>query len=155
MFVCTVRVSAVKIIALLVAIMAVIGILALNGNSVLAAAGDPSVELSGIKTEEDRRSFLKAFGIEAADEIEVTTFVMPESLDKVLLDYNEVQKAQGLDLSRYTGKKITRYTYTVSNFEGHEGAVYANLLIWRGRIIGCDISSADPAGFVKPIINKS
>jgi hypothetical protein len=70
------------------------------------------------------------------------------------LGYNELQRRQGLDISKYAKKKITRYTYTVSNYEGYDGEVKANLLIYRNRIIACDISSADPGGFVEPIVKQ-
>ena len=85
---------------------------------------------------------------------------MPENFDRVMLGYNEIQKAQGLDLSRYAKKKVTRYTYEVTNYaelqpedaEPYHGAVYANLLIYRNRVIGADISSADPTGFVEELV---
>ena len=41
--------------------------------------------------------------------------VIPEALDRVMLAYNEIQKAQGLDLSGSYRKKVQRYTYTVEN----------------------------------------
>ena len=62
--------------------------------------------------------------------------------------YNELQRTQGLDLSDYGGKTVERYTYQITNYEGFEGTVYANLLISRNRVIGGDICSADADGFV-------
>ena len=61
-----------------------------------------------------------------------------------------MQKKQGLDLSKYAKKRVTRYTYTVTNYDS-DGAVFANLFVYRGKIIACDISSADPKGFVVPL----
>jgi hypothetical protein len=77
---------------------------------------------------------------------------MPKDFDRVVTEYNELQRRQGLDLSKYTGKRVTRYTYEVKNYEGYEGTVYVNLLVYRDKVIGCDISSADPTGFVAPLI---
>ena len=79
---------------------------------------------------------------------------MPESFDRIMLGYNEIQKAQGLDLSGYAKKRITRYTYEMDGYDGYEGTVYVNLLVYRSRVIGCDISSADPEGFVEPLIKQ-
>ena len=41
-----------------------------------------------------------------------------------------------------------RYTYEVTNYEGAEGTVYANILVYRNRVIGGDICSADVTGFI-------
>ena len=104
------------------------------------------------KTEEQRQQFISSLGWQTepqpAEAIEV---VIPKKFDETYLKYNEIQKQQGLDLSRYAKKTLTRYTYTVTNYEGYEGTVYINLLQHRDRIVGCDICSADPAGFVSPL----
>ena len=75
---------------------------------------------------------------------------MPEDFDRVLLGYNELQKQQGLDLSKYAKKRVSRYSYEVTNYS-EDGAVVANILVWKGRVIACDFSSASPDGFVKPL----
>ena len=80
---------------------------------------------------------------------------MPENFDRVILGYNEIQKLQGLDLSKYSRKRVTRYTYEVEGYPDYEGKVNATLLVYRNRIIGCDISSADPEGFVKPLVSAN
>lgn len=154
MFIYSVRASGVKVFALVLAALAVlIGILA-SGGSVLASASVlGEVDFGGIKTEEDRIAFLSGFGIEVdKDSVSTLDFVMPENFDRIMLGYNEIQKMQGLDLSKYAKKKVTRYTYEVIGYEGYDKEVYANLLVYRNRIIGCDISSADPEGFVHPLV---
>ena len=65
---------------------------------------------------------------------------------------NEIQKLQGLDLTKYKNKKVTRYTYTANDYEGYDGEVNVNLIVYRNTVIGCDVSSVDPTGFVKPLI---
>ena len=59
-------------------------------------------------------------------------------------------KKQGLDVTKYTRKRITRYTYEVTNFDA-DGKVYANLFVYKNRIIACDVSSLDGDGFVYPM----
>ena len=59
-----------------------------------------------------------------------------------------MQKEQGLSLAPYKGKEVTRYTYKVTNYEGYEGEVYINLLVYRSKIIGGDVCSADSSGFI-------
>ena len=79
---------------------------------------------------------------------EVETVTVPEAFDKVFAAYNELQKEQGLNLSKYRGKEVTRYTFRVTNYEGYEGKVFANVLVYRNRVIGGDVCSADTSGFV-------
>ena len=67
--------------------------------------------------------------------------------DKVFAAYNELQKGEGLDLARYKGKKVMRYTYKITNYEGYSDPVYANLLIYKNKVVGGDVCSADPNGF--------
>jgi hypothetical protein len=154
MFVYTVRASGLKFFAVVALTLVVLVGLVLGGGTVLASAAPGEINFSGMKTREDRIAFLGAFGIEVEEGEECVSFVMPEDFDRVLLGYNELQRRQGLDISKYAKKKITRYTYTVSNYEGYDGEVKANLLIYRNRIIACDISSADPGGFVEPIVKQ-
>ena len=154
MFVYSVRASTVKFFSLICICLAVlVALTALNsGTTVYASVNGESISFSGIKTEEDRQRFISAFGIRVSGEPEVTEqFSMPENFDKVLLGYNELQKQQGLDLSKYTKKKVTHYAYEVTNYD-HDGKVYVNLLVYRSRIVACDISSADPKGFVLPLV---
>ena len=153
MFVYSVRASGVKFFAIILAALAVlIGVL-ISGDSVYAASvavGD--VDFSGIKTEEDRIAFIESFGIKV-DKSSGTSidFLMPENFDRIMIGYNEIQKTQGLDISRYAKKKVTRYTYEAVDYGDYDGAVFVNLLVYRSTIIGCDVSSGDPEGFVKPL----
>ena len=85
----------------------------------------------------------------AEDPLETAEITIPEKFDKVYAGYNEIQKAQGLDLSKYRRKTVMRYTYEVKNYDGYNGGrVLANVIVYRGRVIGGDICSADPQGFV-------
>ena len=153
MFVYSIRSSTVKFFGvLLVAVLAIIGIvIAGDGGVVSASSTVTGIDYSGIKSAEERIAFIEQFGIEVdkASESE-EGFKMPDNFDRVILGYNELQKKQGLDLSKYAKKRVTRYTYRVTNYNS-DGDVYANLFIYRGRIVACDISSADPEGFVIPL----
>ena len=51
-------------------------------------------------------------------------------------------------MSKYKNKQIMRYTFTVTNYPSYEETVYANVLVYRNRVIGGDICSADVSGFV-------
>ncbi|MBQ7314873.1 MAG: DUF4830 domain-containing protein [Clostridia bacterium] len=153
MFIYSVRASHVRFFALLAAaVVLLVGFVALGGSQAVFASAEAGGDYSfgGVKDAEGRLSFLSQFGIEVKGDAEEQGFTMPQDFDRVLRGYNEVQKAQGLDLSKYVGKNVTRYTYEVSN-AACEGTVYATILVYRGRVIACDVSSADPTGFVKPM----
>ena len=153
MFVYSVRASSVKFFAFIALSLVILGGLALfgGGNAVAASASGEAIDYSGIKTGEDRVKFIESFGIEVDDTpTEEQSFLMPENFDRVILGYNELQKKQGLDLSKYAKKKVTRYAYKVTNYTS-DGEVYANLFIHRGKVIACDVSSVSPDGFVVPL----
>ena len=152
MFVYSVRSSTIKFFAVVaLAVLATLGI-ALSGSlSVSASANAGGINYGGIDTKEERIGFIEQFGIaiDKASEVE-ESFKMPDSFDRVILGYNELQKKQGLDLSKYAKKRVTRYSYRVTNYKS-DGEVYANLFIHRGTVVACDISSLSPDGFVLPL----
>ena len=153
MFIYSVRASTVKIVALVVLLVALVGVLFITGQEdVIAAASNPTgVDYSGVKTKADRLAFIRGFGIEVDEgSEEEMAFRMPDSFDRVIAGYNVLQQKQGLDLSKYQNKRVTRYTYKVTNYKD-KGEVFANLFIYRGKIIACDICSANYEGFVLPL----
>lgn len=154
MFVYSVRATTIKFFGVIcVALAALITLIAFVptyvGDSAAQTVGNGEVSYDKIKTADDAAAFLKQFGWEVdATTAQTVEVEMPEAFDKVFSGYNELQKRQGLDLSKYTGKTVTRYTFTVSNYTGTEGTVYANVLVYRNRVIGGDLCSADVTGFV-------
>ena len=102
-----------------------------------------------VKSADDAAQFLTQFGWTVdAGSAETATVTIPAEFDKVFAGYNEMQKTQGLDLSKYKKKAVTRYTFTVTNYKDYEGTVYANVLVYRNRVIGGDVCSADVSGFI-------
>ena len=149
MFVCSMRASTLKFFGVMA--LAVVTLLALM---VLvpqyeAAGAEGGLRLSDIRTNEDRVSLLSSLGYTVeAEPIESEEFTLPETLDRALSAYNELQKQMGLDLTRYAKKTVTRYTYRVKDYPDYEGEVYANLIVYRDTVVAGDICSADPSGFV-------
>lgn len=114
-----------------------------------------NVKFSKIKTNDDRVDFLEQFGWTvsetAVDEQKVT---IPREFDKIMLSYNEFQRQMGLDLAKYKGKEVMRYTYEVTNYPEYEGRVYANMLVYRNKVIGGDVCSADSQGFLQGFVKS-
>ena len=76
------------------------------------------------------------------------TLDIPAEFDKIMKTYNEIQKQQGLDLEKYSGKNVRRVTYEITNYPGVEGKVLANIILYKNRVIGGDICSSDVNGFI-------
>lgn len=114
-----------------------------------AAEGEVSINYDKVKSAADAVNFLSQFGWTVdGGKPESATVTIPAEFDKVFAAYNEIQKSQGLDLSKYKKKELTRYTFEVTNYEGYEEKVYANVLVYRNKVVGGDICSADVSGFV-------
>ena len=155
MFIYSLRASTLKFFAVVcVALVTLITLIAFvptygEGTVDIPTSGDVEISYDKVKTEEDRVRFLSQFGWEVKSPAIMSGEVtIPSEFDKVFTGYNEIQKRQGLDLSKYKKKKVMRYTYELTNYDGYDGTVYANLIIYRGRVIGGDICSADVTGFI-------
>ena len=132
-----------------VAIAVTLSVFTPNSSLSPAFSASDRIDYSGAQTNEGRIEFLNSFGWEVSGEpTEITEVTVPSEFDTVFQGYNELQKAQGLDLSKYKKKTVTRYTFTVTNYDGYDGTVYANVLVYRNRVIGGDICSADVSGFI-------
>ena len=122
-------------------------ILALTGIAVVAVtfAGNHTHRArsvaSGINasTDEERQKYLSQFGWTVDSEFETKELTIPESWNEVYIDYNEVQKNQGFDLTDYKGKKVTLYTYTITNYDGNAPGIVADMLVCDGALIGGDV----------------
>lgn len=49
--------------------------------------------------------------------------------------------SQGFDLSKFKGKQVSRFTYSVLNYPGQKEYIRANLLIYKNQVIGGDVCS--------------
>ena len=156
MFVYSLRASTLKFFAVIcVALTALITMITFipgyDGGELgyITTGSAKEINYDKIKTNEDRVNFLSQFGWKVSDEpVETAEIVIPEEFDKIFTGYNEIQKRQGLDLSKYKKKSVMRYTYEVNNYQGEDGKVYANVIVYRNKVIGGDICSADVNGFI-------
>lgn len=162
MFICTLKASNIKFFAVIVSAVALlITLVAITqGSSATQAASKaPSAQVSAapeakisfekIRTNDDRVAFLRQFGWEVTPEaLEEVTLKLPGEFDRIMTEYNEIQKSQGLDLSKYKGQEVVRYTYEVKNYPDYNGEVHANIIVCKNRVVGGDICSADLDGFI-------
>ena len=154
MFVYSLRASTLKFFAfLLLSIGLLVGIVIWGRSEAVAVSVVGEVNLSGVKTNEQRVEFLEGFGLIVDKEpTEQKSFRLPTNFDRVTNSYNEIQKSQGLDISKYKGKKLTVYSYKVNNFKEGDAEAYAHLFVYRSRIVACDVSYMGDGGKVYPLM---
>ncbi len=113
-----------------------------------------SVELK-IKTNKDRVEFLKSFGWEEDEApLETMEVRIPQEFDGVYAEYNELQKKQGYNLEKHSGKKVMRYTYKINNHKQDEDAV-ANIIVYKNKLIAGDVCSPKMGGFMHGLNESS
>jgi hypothetical protein len=162
MFIYSLRASTVKLVGVicvaltvLITLIAFVPTYAISSQTSAGVDQEVSYNYDKVKTAEDVVAFLSQFGWEVtAEPVEVKTVTIPSEFDKVFAAYNELQKEQGLNLSKFKNKEVTRYTFQVTNYPDYDGTVYANVLVYRNRVIGGDVCSADVSGFVHGFENK-
>ena len=155
MFIYSVKATTIKFVAVIgIAIVSLAAIILLvpeyTPRTTAAIAGTISkYNYDKIRSNDDRVAFLKQFGWEVDPQAtEEVTMKIPAEFDKVMNTYNELQKKGGLDLSKYKGREVTRYSYNVKNYPDYSGTVVANVIVYKNRVIGGDVSSSDVKGFI-------
>lgn len=151
MFVCTIKASSIKFFtAILFSAAVLVGIVAFVPS--IDTAGETAVAMldyKGVATVEEQLRFLAELGYDAkgipvfADEVRI-----PEKFDSVYEKYNDIQKSQGLNLEKYKGKTVLRYTYELKDAKD---PAYVTLLIYKNRIIGGDMTVMGEHGSVSKL----
>ena len=149
MLIMTTKVDKRKLLIALAAVLAAIAGLLLLGRD----DAQPTANLTAADTNDQRVKFLTDLGWEVtASPAEATEVRIPREADEVFSRYNELQKNQGYDLTKYAGKKVMRYVYQINNFPDAKEPVYATLLVYKDRIIGGDITDTTPGGRVQGLV---
>ena len=158
MFVYSLKASSIKFVAiLLISVTALLTLVRLvpTYESTAVYLNDEKIVYDGIRQPEDRVTFASQFGWQITLPAAETTDVMiPTEFDPVYEGYNTIQKEQGLNLEKYRGKTVLKETYTITNYPDYEGTVYLNLLIYKGKIVGGDVSAAEIDGFMYGFAGK-
>lgn len=158
MFIYTMRATTLKLfgIVLLAAVLLVslAVMIPVYSEDIQTAGEEAEIKFTKIKTNEDRIAFLSQFGLEVNNTPEEEEVRLPSEFDRVFHGYNEIQKRQGLDLTKYAGRKVMRYTYRVTNRQDLADEVYATVIIYKNRVIGGDLCSPGRNGFVLTLEGK-
>lgn len=98
--------------------------------------------------------FLESYGWSVdKTAVETEEVTIPNPLDRVYENYNELQKRAGLDLTPYMGRSGKRYTYIVKNYPCEvRDEVRANVLCIDGRCVAGDIMTVSADGFMHSLL---
>lgn len=110
------------------------------------------------ETNEDRLNFISQTGLNVNPEpVSVTQVMIPAEFNDVYNQYNELQKKCGFDLKKYQGCTVSRWTYTVTDYPSYEDsdAIRLTLLVYKGKVIGGDISSVELDGFMHELFKNT
>ena len=149
MMIMTAKVNIKKVLIVLGAIAALlIGIIALFGGEDSTATS--ATTSPAISDNDSRVRFLKDFGWEVTTSpVESSQVRVPSDTSEVFDRYNQLQQAQGYDLYQYSGKKVMRYVYKVTNYPGATDPVFATVLVYKNQIIGGDITNTASGGKIQ------
>jgi hypothetical protein len=165
MFIFTTKFNRKKaLLAVVVLAVILIAIILIAGSA--DRAGSKSKETAAlsavVKNNDQRVKYLNSLGWEVEKKaLEEQKVVIPRDFSDVYKKYNEIQLAQGFDLSKYGGVEATRYTYKVLNYPDCDSNVVADIIIYRNHVIAGDIQSNAMDGFMvglkypKPSVSPS
>lgn len=154
MFIWTTKLRRGRLAAGALAVLVLCGAAVLVGGA-LSARGVDAVSAApaspkGIKTNEDRVSYLESYGWQVSpDSVAVEELIIPEEFDETYDQYLALQLGQGFDLTKYKGKRVKRYTYEVDNYPTGETGIQAGLLIYKNTVVGGEVLSSQLGGFIQ------
>ena len=92
------------------------------------------------KKETNPERYLKSLGyeIEYISEKEVQ---IPEKFGEGLKEYNKLQKKQGFNLKKFSGKNCIQKQFYVSSKKIHPEKYIANMFTYKNKLIGGDLHS--------------
>ena len=141
-----------KKIALVVAgiVVLIVGLVLLFGGKDDTPTSATVTTAVSVVGNDDRVRFLNGFGWDVTTSpTESSQVRIPEKASEVFDRYNDLQKSQGYDLSRYAGQTVMRYVYKVNNYPGATEPVYATLLISKNQVIGGDVTNTAAKGVIQ------
>ncbi len=150
MFIYTVKSKQIRAILIMLFVVLTTAVLVFLSKDSENVSQDTSISYKA-GSHSERMSFISQFGWEVSEEpTEVREVIIPEEFDEVYSGYNDIQIAQGLDLTTFRGIRVKRWTYSVKNYAGYESndCIRINLLIYEGKVIGGDVCSLELDGFM-------
>lgn len=148
MLICSVKVKRGALgLSFLALLAATVLYIVLFGSRVQATAAQE--QFPRATDEAGRQTILQQLGLSAGEQPEsFCEIVLPEQFDDVYQTYNKLQLQAGFDLTAYQGRRIMRYTYAIT---GSPEGQLCNLLFYKGKLIGGDLSTSQLNGQMVPL----
>ena len=109
-----------------------------------------------MSTPEGRIDYLRSFGWEVdvcSENEKAVTF--PAQFGDVMNNYCRLQRSQGFDLEKYSGKECRQYTYRLLNYDSKEKDVFITIYVYKNAVIAGDIHTLSSDGFMHGFIKKN
>lgn len=146
MMILTAKVDFKKIMVILLSLAALLLALIL----IFGGRDEDTAATSAVSANDDRVKFLESFGWQVTPTPrEASQVRIPEESGEMFRRYNALQKGQGYDLSKFSGKKVMRYVYEITNFPGAQEPVYATVLVYKNQVIGGDVTDTAAKGKIR------
>lgn len=165
MFVFSFKASKVKLFCAVAVCAVIIGALltflpnvgsSLNVNKINASDDLNKID---VKSEKGRMEYLLALGYSVKKEsVSEASEKLPKVFDAVTEKYNSLQRAQGFDLTKYSGKTLKGYTYEVTALPDStklaNDKYLATLIVYKNKVVGADLCCPE-RGKYYPLISLS
>lgn len=151
MFIITAKLDKRKLTAVVVAagVLLCAVIILLSGRDARSVSASPRPSGKNVSANEDRVAFLSEYGWTVDEQpVEFEEVLIPGQFDGVFAGYNDIQKTQGYDFTKYRGKRVMRYSYNITNYPNVSENVRATLFIYKNTVIGGDVASVSLDGFM-------
>ena len=146
MMILTAKVDFKKIMVVLLSLAAVLLAIIL----IFGGKTEETAATSAVTANDDRVKFLEDFGWQVTPTPKEASQVrIPEESGEMFRRYNALQKGQGYDLSKYSGKKVMRYVYEINNYPDAQEPVYATVLVYKNKVIGGDVTDTAAQGKIR------
>ena len=145
MFIVTARVPRRKLLA---GAMTVFFCCLVLATALIVTLGDRAVttaaENTSVRSNEDRVAYLSELGWQVTEQpAMVEELMIPETFDESYDEYLALQSQQGFDLTKYTGKRVKRYIYDITNYPDNGMGMQAALLVYKNKVIGGQLQAVD------------
>lgn len=165
MFVFSFKASNFRIICVLAACVAAVAVsIALLPNAgyslnVNKIEGMSDLNKINVKNAEGRIEYLETLGYDVKPEpVSSTEEKLPKVFDAVTEKYNDLQRLQGFDLTKYAGKKLAGYTYEISSFPDQtnfgDRQYLATLIVYKNKVVAADVCCPE-SGAYAPLVRVS
>lgn len=112
-----------------------------------------------VKNSEGRIEYLETLGYDVNEEpVAVNNEKLPKVFDAVTEKYNDLQRVQGFDLTKYAGKKLTGYTYEITAFPDEtkigDAKYLVTLIVYKDKVVAADVCCPE-SGKYAPLIKAA